>query len=76
MQSITELVKTLIIDDPQRYGSDKGTKRLFNAVLQVLEKEVIDGLATLTSVERVRRKFLADNPRYDHRDNDLKQRRA
>jgi len=76
MITVSELVKKLITDDPKCYGSDKGTKRLFAKVLEILEKEPIDGIATLTSVERQRRKFLADNPQYDHRDNDLKARRA
>ena len=76
MNSISKLVRQLIIDEPTVYGSDKGTKRLFAKVLDVLEKETTDGIATLTSVERARRKFLADNPQYDHRDNDLKARRA
>ena len=76
MQTVSDLVRQLIIDEPTVYGSDKGTKRLFAKVLEVLEKEKTDGIATLTSVERTRRKFLADNPQYDHRDNDLKARRA
>ena len=76
MNSISELVRQLIIEEPTVYGSDKGTKRLFAKVLDVLEKEPIDGAATLTTVERIRRKFLAANPKYDHRDNDLKARRV
>ena len=76
MNSISELVTQLIKDEPKVYGSDRGTKRLFAKVLEILEKEPIDGAATLTTVERVRRKFLADNPQYDHRDKDTKARRA
>ena len=76
MTTVTELVQTLIEDDPKTYGSDKGTSRLFSKVLEVLEKEEKDAVPQLTTVERIRRKFLSDNPRYDYRVEDKKHRRA
>jgi hypothetical protein len=72
MTTITDLVQTLISDDPEIYGSDKGTGRLFNKVLEVLEKDSRDATKLLTTVERIRRKFLADNPRFDFRVADKK----
>lgn len=74
MTTVSELVRKLIVDDPQKYGSDGGTSRLFTSVLIILEKEQQDAVPTLTTVERVRRKFLENNPRYDYRDRDKKQR--
>ena len=76
MESITKLVCTLIEDDPKKYGSDRGTERLFSEILEVLEKEEKDAIPMLTSVERLRRKFLEENPRYDYRVEDKKHRRA
>ncbi len=72
MITITDLVKSLIEDDPKKYGSDKGTGRLFSKVLEVLDKEVVDAATILTTVERIRRKFLEQNPRYDFRVTDKK----
>ncbi len=72
MTTITELVHSLITDEPKIYGADKGTGRLFSKVLEVLDKEVVDAATTLTTVERIRRKFLEQNPRYDFRDKDKK----
>ncbi len=76
MDSITDLVRSLIEENPQKYGSDDGTKHLFTSILVILEKEEKDAIPTLTTVERVRRKFLADNPRFDYRVEDIKNRRA
>ncbi len=72
MTTITELVQTLIEDDPENYGADRGTGRLFAKVLEVLEKEERDAAPMLTTVERLRRKFLEQNPRYDFRITDKK----
>ena len=76
METITKLVQTLIEDDPKKYGSDKGTARLFSTVLDILEKEERDATTLLTTVERIRRKFLELNPRYDYRITDKKHKRA
>ena len=72
MTTVSELVKTLIVEEPKIYGSDKGTSRLFSKVLEVLEKVARDAVPQLTTVERLRRKFLSENPRYDYRVEDKK----
>lgn len=72
MTTVTGLVKTLIADNPEIYGADRGTEKLFAKVLEVLEKEAIEATKTLTTVERIRRKFLEKNPRYDFRVADKK----
>ena len=72
MTTITGLVHSLIEDDPKKYGSDRGTGRLFAAVLEVMDKEQQDATTLLTTVERIRRKFLSENPRYDFRVADKK----
>ena len=72
METITELVHSLIEDDPEKYGSDRGTGRLFSKVLEILALEEQDAAPLLTTVERIRRQFLSDNDRYDHRIKDKK----
>ena len=76
MVTITDLVRELISNDPKIYGSDDGTRKLFAKVLAILKKEEQDAVATLTTVERVRRKFLEDNPGFDYRIKDKAKQRA
>ena len=72
MDSVTQLVNTLIADEPKTYGGDGGTAKLFQTVLDILEREGEDAVTLLTTVERIRRKFLEKNPRYDYRVKDKK----
>lgn len=73
METITGLVRSLISDDPKKYGSDNGTGRLFGKVLEIMEREEREAITTLTTVERSRRRFLEKNPCYDFRRKDKKQ---
>ncbi len=76
MENITGLVVVLIENNPEIYGADKGTEKIFSEVLRILEKEAVDAISTLTTVERIRRKFLSENPRCDFRVKDKRNRRA